>query len=119
VSPAALKAPATAPSASHGAGTGRGALVVRAPRSIKRAALLRRGVKVTVTAARAGRATATLQFGRHAIARGSRRLAAERTAVLTLKPSRRQAPRVRHAPALKLRVRTGGHVYAQRLALRR
>jgi hypothetical protein len=39
--------------------------------------------------------------------------------VLVLKPSRAQAARVRRARALKLRVRVGGDVHAQRLALRR
>jgi hypothetical protein len=94
-------------------------LVVRARASIKRAALLRRGVKVTITAAQAGTATATLRLDRRVVARRSRRLAAARTAVLILKPSRRQAARVRQARALKLRVRMGGHVHAQRLVLRR
>jgi len=38
--------------------------------------------------------------------------------VLVVKPSRRQAALVRHARALKLRVKLGGHVRTQRLALR-
>jgi hypothetical protein len=118
VTPAASKTPATTPSAPQRAGMRRRLLVVVAPRSVKRSALLRRGVKVKVTAARAGRATATLRLGRRVIARQSRRLAAQRTAVLILKPSRRQAARLRHARALKLRVKLGGQVRTQRLALR-
>jgi hypothetical protein len=93
--------------------------VVRAPASIKRTVLLHNGVKVRITAAQAGRATAALRLGRRVLARGSRRLAAKRSAVLVLKPSRRQAARVRHARTLKLAVRKGRHVYAQRLALQR
>jgi hypothetical protein len=114
------KAPAGAPPAQQPrAGTRRRALVVVAPASIKRAALLHRGVKVRVTAAQADRAVATLSLGRRVIARLSRRVAAGRPTVLTLKTSQRQAPRLRHARALKLRVRTGGHEHAQKLALRR
>jgi hypothetical protein len=118
VTPEASKTASTA-SGSRGAGTGRRTLVVVAPRRIKLAALLRRGVKVTVTAARASRATATLRLGRRVVARRSRPLAAKRAAVLILKPSRRRAERIRHARALKLRVKIGGHVHAQKLELRR
>ena len=116
VTPAAAQAPGSAPPR---AGARRRALVVRAPASIKRTVLLHNGVKVRITAAQAGRATAALRLGRRVLARGSRRLAAKRSAVLVLKPSRRQAARVRHARTLKLAVRKGGQVYAQRLALQR
>jgi len=95
------------------------ALVVLAPAGIKRAALLRRGVKVSVTVAQAGRAVATLRLGRRVVARRLRRLAAQRTTVLRLKPSRRHVRRLRHAHTLKLRVKIGAHVHAQRLTLRR
>ena len=119
VTPGGSKPPATTPPGSRGADARRRPLIVVAPSRIKRSALLRRGVRVRVTAARAGRATATLRLGRRVIARRSRRLAAKQTAVLTLKPSPRQAARVRHARALKLRVRVAGHVHSQRLVLRR
>jgi hypothetical protein len=76
-------------------------------------------VRVRITAKQGGRAAATLRLGRRVVARRSRRLAAKRTAMLILKPSRRQAARVRHARTLKLRVRLAGHVHEQRLALRR
>jgi hypothetical protein len=112
-------APAPSASTSPGANTPHRPLVVRAPASIKRGALRRRGVRITVTAAQAGSVAATLRLGRRVLARRSRPLAAMRTTVLILKPSRRQAARVRHARALKLQVRIGTHVYAQRLALRR
>ena len=119
VGPATASTPATAPSASRGAKTRRRPLVVVAPRSITRATLLRRGVKVKITATQAGRAAATLRLGRRVVARRSRRVAVKRTAVLILKPSRRQAARVRHARALALRVKMGRHVHAQPLTLRR
>ena len=94
-------------------------LVIGAPASVKRGALLRRGVKVTVTADSAGTATATLRHGRRVVARRSRSLEARTPTVLTLKPTRRQARRVRRAGALKLRVQVGAHVQAQKLMLRR
>jgi hypothetical protein len=118
VTPPGSKTPASTPSAPQRAGMRRRPLVVVAPGSVKRAALLRRGVKVKITAAWTGRATATLRIGRRVIARRSRRLAARRTAVLILKPSGRQAARVRRARALELRVKVGRHVRTQRLALR-
>ena len=111
--------PPAAPSGPAGGATPRRPLVVRAPARIRRAALLRRGVKVTITAAQAGTATATLRVGRRVVARRSRRLVARRAAALTLKPSRRQAARVRNARTLKLVVRMGSRVHAQRLVLRR
>jgi hypothetical protein len=94
-------------------------LVVVAPASIKRVALLRRGLKVTVTAAHAGNVAATLRIGRRVLARRTRPLAAQHSTVLRLKPSRRQAPRVRRARALKLRVKIGTNAHAQTLTLRR
>jgi hypothetical protein len=112
VTPTASKAPGSTPRRLR-------ALKVRAPASIKRAVLLRTGVRVRITAAQAGRATAVLRLGRRVIARRSRRLAAKRSAVLVLRPPRRQAARLRHTRTLKLAVREGRHVYAQRLALRR
>ncbi len=94
-------------------------LVVVARARITRAALLRRGLKVTVTAAQAGSVVATLRIARRAVARRSRVLAARQSTVLTLRPSRRHAARVRRARALKLRVKSDTHVHAQRLMLRR
>jgi hypothetical protein len=116
VSAAPAEAPGSAPRRTN---TRRRTLVVRAPASIKRTVLLRSGLKVRITAARDGRATAALRLTRRTVARRSRRLAAGRTTVLVLKPSRQQASRVRHARALKLAVRKGRHVFAQRLALQR
>ena len=49
----------------------------QAPARVKRGALLRRGVKITVTAAQAGTAAATLRLGRRVVARRSQPLAAE------------------------------------------
>jgi hypothetical protein len=111
------KPPAPAPPEPRG--TRSQPLVVVAPASIKRAALLRRGLKVTVTAAQASRVAATLRIGRRVVARRSRPLAAHNSAALRLKPSRRQASRVRRARALQLRVKSSMHVHTQRLTLRR
>ena len=94
-------------------------LVVAAPASIRRSALLRRGLKITVTATETGTVAASLRTGRRLVAHRSRRLAARQSGVLTLKPSRRQAPRVRRVRALQLRVKIGTHVHAQKITLRR
>jgi hypothetical protein len=94
-------------------------LVVVAPSSIKRAAFLHNGMKITVTASQPATATATLRSGRRVVVRGSRRLHPQRRAVLTLKPPRRGAALVRRARVLELRVTTGTHVHTQTLKLRR
>jgi hypothetical protein len=94
-------------------------LAIRAPASVKRGALLRRGVTVTVTAPTAGSAAATLKAGRTVVARRSRAVAAGAATVLTLKPKARQAARVRRARKLRLRVAVGASVQARTIALRR
>jgi hypothetical protein len=116
---AAARPPAPGPPAPQRENGQSRPLVVVAPASIRRATLLRRGVKVTVTAAQTGTVAATLRTGRWVVARRARTLPAQQSAVLTLKPSRRQAARVRHARTLKLRVKLGAHVHAQKLTLRR
>jgi hypothetical protein len=119
VTPAAPKPPAPAPPARQAPSTPPRPLLVVAPASIKRAALLRHGLKITVTAAQTGRVAATLRSGRRVIVRGSRRLNAQRSAVLRLKPPRHRAGSLRRARALELRVNNGTHVYTQKLTLRR
>lgn len=69
VTPAPPEPPAAAPPGRQGGDTRSRPLVVVAPASIKPAALLRRGLKVTVTAAQAGRVAATLRIGRRVVVR--------------------------------------------------
>jgi hypothetical protein len=118
VTPSAPKPAGSAPNGPQSGGSQSRPLVVVAAARIKRAALLRRGLKVTVTTAQAGSVAATLQAGRRVLARRSRPFAAQQSAVLRLKPARRQAARVRRARALELRVKTAPHVQTQKLALR-
>jgi hypothetical protein len=94
-------------------------LAVQVPGSMKRGALLRRGVKVTVTAPQAGTAAATLRAGRKVVARRSQPVAANAATVLTLKPRAKQARRIRRARTLKLRVAVGPQVQTRMIALRR
>lgn len=121
LAPAATPAtPATPTTPSQGGKeTPERSLVVSAPATVKRSALLRRGIAVSITAREAGKAVATLRKGRRVVAGGLRALTAQVTAVLTLKPRRRQAARLRGARALELRVRVGTEVQTQRVALRR
>ncbi len=107
-----------APPPAHGENPVR-PLAVAAPKRIRKTALLRRGLKVTITTAQPGKATATLRLGRRNVARRSKTLVSQGSAKLTLKPSRRQTPRVRRARALTLRVTLGTHVHTQTLELRR
>jgi len=86
---------------------------------MKRGALLRRGVKVTVTASQAGTAAASLRAGRKVVARRTRPVGANAATVLTLKPRAKQARRIRRAHTLRLRVAVGPQVQARTIALRR
>jgi hypothetical protein len=117
--PANVTPPAGKPTAPQGGNVQSPSLVVVAPARIRRAALLRRGLKVTVTAAKAGTVAAALRTGRRVVALRSRPLAAQQSTVLTLKPSRRRAALVRRSRTLRLRVKVGTHVHAQTLTLRR
>jgi hypothetical protein len=119
VTPAPPKPPAAAAPGRQSEDTPSRSLVVVSPASIKRAALLRRGLNVTVTAAQSGRTDATLRLGRRVVVRRSQPLTAHKSAVLTLKPPRRQAALVRRARALELRVQSATHVHTRPLTLRR
>ena len=117
--PVPATGPGNAPAGQPPAATRRRPLTVAAPAGITRKTLLRRGLKLKLTAAQAGRATATLRVGGRVIARRSRTLAAGRTAGLTIRPARRHAARLRRARRLSLRVQQGAHMQAQRIRLRR
>lgn len=80
-----------------------GGHAVRVPRSIRRAALMRRGLRANVTCASACRASAVVRAGGHAIARSAKRIAGG-NGVLVLRPNRSVGSKV----SVRLNLRPGG-----------
>jgi hypothetical protein len=80
-----------------------GGHAVRVPRSIRRAALMRRGLRVNVGCPSACRASAVVKAGGHSIARSAKRIAGG-NGVLVLRPNRSVGSKV----SVRLNVRPGG-----------